>query len=144
MPNFQPLRSRTFWKAPFLRNGALRPYKPNKWVIHWGGIGPYRTATDADLAALYAGWRRYHMRIDPTTGKPVMRDIAYNYGQGSDALGIAFRLRGENQNGAHWYSSRAPYYHGWYTRAFVFAKGTQDTNPAPSLNARLSFARLWV
>ena len=144
MPNFRPLRNRKSWGAPRLADNTWTPYKPTVWDIHWGGVGPYRTATDKDLAALYASWRRYHMRINPATGQPVMRDIAYNYGQGSDEFGIAFRLRGENQNGANKGSGTPPYFYGRNTRAFVFALGKNSDVQLPSLNARLSFARLWV
>jgi len=71
---------------------AWRPWMPDKWVIHWGGGGPYRLDSVEQEMALLRGWERYH--IDSRG----YRGIAYNYAVGQS--GTAYRLRGENQSGA--------------------------------------------
>ena len=71
------------------------PWRPDKWVIHWGGgpntagYTPY--SVDAEMAVLRS-WERYHVYGKGWQG------IAYNYAIGQ--TGSIYRLRGENRSGA--------------------------------------------
>lgn len=71
-------------------------FKPRYVVLHWGG-GTSQIPADGEESRLRI-WQTYHRRINPDTGKRVMRDIAYNYAIG-DETARCFRLRGLNPGG---------------------------------------------
>jgi hypothetical protein len=103
-------------------------YRPTLWVIHWGGVGPYRVTTTALAKRLAKGWRDFHVN---SRG---WYDIAYN----RMAWYPPLRLRGENHNGAHVASS----YWGGRTRAVVFPVGSND--PIPHRRMLKGFACMWI
>jgi hypothetical protein len=131
---FTPIVDQPEWGSRLIYlDGSLGRFAPRQWVLHWGGGGPYHSATRAEAASLLRKWQAFH--IDSRG----WRDIAYNYASSAAEDTVAHRLRGENPNGAHTNSALW----GPITRAFVFYTGPKGPD-RPSDNQLRSFARLWA
>lgn len=94
--------------SPLVPDDTWVPFNPEDYVlpgtntkglmpVHWGGVGPYRILTKADLRRLVKGWDGYHR------ASKAMRMLAYCAVIGPH--GWLVRGRGHNQNGAHKRSS---------------------------------------
>ena len=131
---FTPIVDQSEWGSRLIYpDGSLGRFAPRQWVLHWGGGGPYHSATRAEAASLLRKWQAFH--IDSRG----WRDIAYNYASSAQEDTVAHRLRGENPNGAHTNSALW----GSITRAFVFYTGPKGPD-RPSDNQLRSFSRLWA
>lgn len=112
------------------------PWRPDKWVVHWGGganvagYTPYNV--DSEMGVLRA-WERYHLYGKGWLG------IAYNYAIGQ--TGTVYRLRGENRAGAtsgDYENDGIPENSEARAVVFIMGKGQE-----PSGAALRSFSKLW-